>query len=192
MPFFREWFAQLQAAELPEWFEVNAMTLSTAHPAGGACSRIVLLKAIEEESFRFFTNYESDKGMQIAAQPLVALHFFWPVFDRQVRIEGIASKCSAASSDQYFASRPRSSQLGAIASPQSRILEDEQRLEQTIADLDSQFADRTIPRPESWGGYQVFPDKMEFWQGKPSRLHDRFRYTRSSESGSWLIERLAP
>ena len=192
MLLFQQWFGLLQASELPEWFEVNAMTLSTANPVGGSCSRIVLLKGIVEDGFLFFTNYDSAKGQQIAFDPKVAIHFFWPMFDRQVRIEGLAVKTSAAISDQYFSSRPRSSQLGAAASPQSQILLDDMQLELTIQELDHRYAGLPVPRPENWGGYKVIPQLIEFWQGKPSRLHDRFRYERNESANDWLLHRLAP
>ena len=192
MQFFRHWFALLQMTDLPEWFEVNAMTLSTACPAGGSCSRIVLLKGIEADGFLFFTNYDSAKGREMSIEPNVALHFFWPMFDRQVRIEGTATKTSSEISDQYFSSRPRSSQLGALASPQSQVLFDDIQLELAIQELDNKYAGQPIPRPENWGGYKVIPFMMEFWQGKPSRLHDRFRYQRKDSVSDWTIHRLAP
>lgn len=192
MRLFHQWFTLLQTAEKPEWFEVNAMTLSTANPKGGACSRVVLLKGIDEDGFYFFTNYESDKGNQIALDSQVALHFFWPIFDRQVRIEGKAVKTSSAKSDEYFSSRPRSSQLSANASPQSRLVLDEMELERAVETLDLKFANQKIPRPDNWGGYKVIANLFEFWQGKPSRLHDRFRYELSEKAGEWAIHRLAP
>lgn len=191
MPFFRLWFAQLQAAELPDWFEVNAMTLATSDCHGKTCSRIVLLKHLDDDGFLFFTNYDSDKGIQISLNPLVALHFYWPMFDRQLRIEGKAMKTSSAISDEYFSSRPRTSQLGATASPQSKVIDDTS-LERAVEELDKQYSGQNIQRPENWGGYKVFPHLYEFWQGKPSRLHDRFRYRKSENESTWTIERLAP
>lgn len=195
MQLFCQWFAMVQSSTLPEWLEVNAMTLSTANRGGGSSSRIVLLKGVEEDGLLFFTNYDSAKGNEIAADPKVALHFYWPMFDRQVRIEGMAVKTTAEVSDSYFSSRPRSSQLGAAASPQSRVLEDEIQLEQAIQMLDNKYAGQAVPRPANWGGYKVQPYMMEFWQGKPSRLHDRFRYDRTKavdSTVSWQIHRLAP
>lgn len=199
---FETWFQQLREAELPSWFELNAMTLSTvnsgstfssgAADAVGVSSRIVLLKQMDRNGFTFFTNYDSEKGDQIASHALVALHFFWPVFDRQVRIEGLATRTSGEVSDAYFAARPRSSQLGAIASPQSKPIDEESKLDVLVRDLEFQYEGKSIPRPNNWGGFCVTPSMFEFWQGKPSRLHDRFRYRKSDSPEAWSITRLAP
>lgn len=191
MELFHKWFAQLQTMGAPDWFEINAMTLTTTHPDGGPSSRIVLLKGIETDQFLFFTNYESDKAQQIQHDPRVGLSFYWPILDRQVRIEGTAEKTSSQISDSYFASRPRESQLGAVASPQSQVIADHWGLDEQIKQLDKELEGKPVPRPENWGGYSVRPRIMEFWQGRPSRLHDRFRYRRSDD-GVWTIERLAP
>lgn len=188
---FHKWFAQLQTMGVPDWFEVNAMTLTTTHSQGGPASRIVLLKGIDADRFLFFTNYNSDKAQQIEHDPRVGLSFFWPILDRQVRIEGIAEKTSAEVSDTYFASRPRESQLGAVASPQSQVIADHWGLDEHINQLEKEFEGKPVPRPANWGGYAVRPHSIEFWQGRPSRLHDRFRY-RKSNDGKWIIERLAP
>ncbi len=192
MPLFQEWFAHLQESELPEWFETNAMTLSTTDGQGRVSSRIVLLKQLEPDGFVFFTNYDSAKGADIATNSYVAIHFFWPAFDRQVRIEGHAFKTTTAVSDQYFASRPRSSQLGAAASPQSQVIQNESELERVIEELDKRYEGQPVPRPAHWGGYKVVPQIVEFWQGKPSRLHDRYRYRLNESDRSWTLERLAP
>ncbi|MCU0711106.1 MAG: pyridoxamine 5'-phosphate oxidase [Pirellula sp.] len=200
MALFRLWWAEVEKAELPEWYEINAMTLSTVLPLDsnseefgtGASSRIVLLKGLDE-GFCFFTNYDSDKGQQLSQHRRAAIHFFWPFFERQVRVEGIVSKTSAEQSDRYFASRPRSSQLGATCSPQSRVIPDDHDLVDKASALDKQFGEGAIPRPDYWGGYRLTPLRVEFWQGRPSRLHDRFRYRRASlESSDWVLERLAP
>jgi len=191
MGLFQQWFQELRSLELPEWFELNAMTLATHRPNGGAACRIVLLKEIEPDAFLFFTNYESDKGQEIAADASVALGFYWPVLDRQVRVEGIASKAEADISERYFRSRPRSSQLSANISPQSRPIPDEDLLQKMVDELDQRLQGGDVPRPENWGGYRVRPESIEFWQGRPSRLHDRFRYTRDG-SESWQVERLGP
>lgn len=191
MGLFQAWFQELREQDLPEWFEPNAMTLATHRPDGGAACRIVLLKEIEPDAFLFFTNYQSDKGQEIEHDARVALGFYWPILDRQVRIEGIASKTESEISQRYFESRPRSSQLSANASPQSRPIQDEAELQRLVDDLDRRLAGADVPRPSHWGGYRVRPESIEFWQGRPSRLHDRFRYTRSPQGG-WHLERLGP
>ena len=187
---FRTWFDELRSMDLPEWFEPNAMSLATAKPERGASCRIVLLKEFDDRGFTFFTNYLSSKGEQIAADNRVALGFFWPILERQIRIEGFATKVDPSLSEKYFRSRPRSSQLSANASPQSQIIQDESTLTQLVEDLDAKLQGAEVPCPEHWGGYRVSPELIEFWQGRPSRLHDRFRYLR--RPGGWQVDRLGP
>ena len=192
---FKKWFSQLASLDNPSWFEQNAMTLSTASVADGTqvrvTSRIVLLKYINGDSFVFFTNYSSEKANQLDSNACAALNFYWGVCDRQVRIEGVVSKTGHEISDEYFHARPVTSQLGAIVSPQSKVITDHFDLGARLSELEKQFVGKVVPRPEYWGGYQLKPRVIEFWQGKPSRLHDRFRYTRSDDS-NWMIERLSP
>jgi len=187
---FRVWFNQLLQLDLPEWFEPNAMSLATSKPDGGAACRIVLLKEFDQRGFTFFTNYLSAKGQQIDRDQKVALSFFWPIIERQIRIDGIAAKVEPSLSEKYFRSRPRSSQLSAKVSPQSQIIPDDTTLPKLVEDLDATLQGGEVPCPDSWGGYRVYPESIEFWQGRPSRLHDRFRYLRSN--GSWQIDRLGP
>jgi len=170
--------------------EVNAMALSTASPEGRPSSRIVLLKGYNEEGFVFFTNYTSDKGKQIAENQFVSLLFFWKELERQVRIEGIASKIAVDESDAYFNSRPIGSRLGAWASPQSKKISDRGVLDKELEKVTAQFKEQEIPRPPHWGGYRVQPTKIEFWQGRSSRLHDRILYEHVDQQ--WQISRLAP
>lgn len=185
---FETWFRD--AAEHGDVIEANAMTLATVDAEGRPHARIVLLKDCDARGFRFFTNYESDKGREIAANPRVALTFHWQPLERQVRIEGRAESVDRAESDAYFQGRPLASRLGAWASPQSRVLSSRRELEEGFARTSAQFADGRVPLPPNWGGYVVRPETVEFWQGRRSRLHDRFRYRR--EAGAWTIERLAP
>lgn len=170
--------------------EVNAMALSTVSPEGRPSSRIVLLKGYNEEGFVFFTNYTSDKGKQIAHNEHVSLLFFWKELERQVRIEGVASQVAAEESDAYFDSRPVGSRLGAWASPQSQKIADREILDKELEKFTAQFSEQLIPRPPHWGGYRVRPIRIEFWQGRSSRLHDRILYEQVQEN--WQISRLAP
>ncbi len=170
--------------------EINAMTLATCNNKGQPSARIVLLKGFSEEGFVFFTNYESRKGKELSENPYAALVFFWKEIERQVRIEGKVKKVSEADSDEYFFMRPEASRLGAWSSPQSSPITDRQTLQKNIDHYQNKFSNGNIPRPEYWGGYIVEPSLIEFWQGRPGRLHDRLQYT-IGEKG-WQIERLAP
>ena len=170
--------------------EVNAMTLATASIEGKPDARIVLLKGYDEKGFVFFTNYESRKALEMAANPFATLVFFWKELERQVRIEGAVEKISAADSDAYFQSRPEGSRIGAWASPQSRVIDNREILEENVKQLGIKYGEGFIPRPEHWGGYLVAPTQIEFWQGRSSRLHDRILYRR--ENDAWVIKRLAP
>ena len=185
---FEHWFEAAQKAKVPE---PNAMNLATVSADGRPAARIVLLKGIEKGCFLLYTNYESRKGHDIQRHPYVALTFFWPELERQVRIEGEATKIDETLSTAYFQSRPRGSQLGAWVSPQSQVIADRSVLDQREQELAERFDDEKIPRPHYWGGYAVCPYRMEFWQGRPSRLHDRLRYERQDDQ-RWVIERLAP
>ncbi|WP_219225365.1 pyridoxamine 5'-phosphate oxidase [Pedobacter antarcticus] len=184
---FASWFKDALGAQL---FEPNVMTLATADAMGKPSARIVLLKEFDSTGFVFYTNYESKKGKQLAENPQASLLFFWPELERQVRIDGVVSRVSAEASDTYFHSRPTGSQIGAVASPQSQIIPDREYLQKKVSVLKSEFQGHEIPRPEHWGGYILEPQAIEFWQGRPSRLHDRINYT--FEDGVWVISRLAP
>ena len=183
---FNKWWDESIISEI---IEANAMTLATANAAGIPSARTVLLKAFSTEGFIFFTNYESQKGEDLAANPNAALLFFWKEMERQVRIEGKVEKISEEESDAYFNSRPLGSRIGTWASPQSKVINDRTVIEDNVQKFTEEFGEK-IPRPPHWGGYLLVPVKMEFWQGRSSRLHDRILFTR--EDNSWKISRLAP
>lgn len=185
---FRAWLSDAHGAGL---HQPNAMTLSTLDEHGSPDARMVLLKGIDERGLVFYTHRTSAKGRQLAAHPRAALTFYWDVLERQVRVVGNVEWTTDADSDEYFLSRPRGSQLGAIVSAQSTVIPDRQTLERALADLEARVGDGPLERPRTWGGYRVLPDVFEFWQGRRSRLHDRIRY-RPDGQGGWLRERLAP
>jgi pyridoxamine 5'-phosphate oxidase len=184
---FKRWFTDALNAQL---YEPNVMTLATADPYGKPSARIVLLKGFDEHGFNFYTNYDSKKGQDLKENPQAALVFFWAELERQVRIEGMVSKLDPQISTDYFHSRPKGSQIGATVSPQSRVIESRESLEQKVIELKKQYEEVEVPRPEHWGGYLVEPQRIEFWQGRPSRLHDRICY--DLVDGVWIISRLAP
>jgi pyridoxamine 5'-phosphate oxidase len=185
---FGSWLedAKKQQPQLPE-----SMTVATCGSDGIVTSRICLLKDFDERGFVFYTNYNSQKGAQISENPRVSLCFYWPVPDRQVRVEGAAVKTTSEESEAYFATRPRGSQLGAWASNQSAVIPGRGDLDQRFRELETTYRDRPVPRPPHWGGYRVIPVEIEFWQGREDRLHDRFIY-RLREPKDWIIERLSP
>ena len=186
---FASWFEEALNADL---LEPNAMTLATASSDGKPSARIVLLKGYDERGFVFYTNYESTKGRQLIANPQAALVFLWDKLERQIRIEGKVAKIDGEESDNYFHSRPVSSQIGAWTSDQSRVIPNREVLEQRQQELEQKYADAsTIPRPPHWGGFRLIPDAIEFWQGRPSRLHDRLVY-RLQDDATWEIARLSP
>ncbi|WP_189080412.1 pyridoxamine 5'-phosphate oxidase [Mangrovihabitans endophyticus] len=184
---FDAWFAQARQAGLPE---PNAMVVATATVAGRPSTRTVLLKAYDADGFVFFTNYESRKGREALANPSASLLFPWFAMQRQVIVTGTVERVSRAQTEVYFASRPRGSQLGAWASPQSQVVPDRAAVEDGLAAAEQRFADADVPVPPHWGGLRVVPEAVEFWQGRASRLHDRLRYRRGD--GEWVVERLAP
>lgn len=185
---FKKWWDEAASSSIDE---VNAMTLATASVDGLPSARIVLLKEVNDKGFVFFTNYESYKAQQLAENPKACLVFFWKELERQVRITGLIEKISGKQSDDYFQTRPESSRIGAWASPQSRVIENRDWLDEKFNELVNKMEGTPIARPPHWGGYVVKPVVIEFWQGRPSRLHDRIQYT-LEENGEWKIERLAP
>lgn len=188
---FHRWFDEAVQSSPGEWFEANAMTLATADRSGRVTARIVLLKGFNDDSPVFYTSYASEKGQQLAENPSAALCFYWSHLERQIRIEGRVAKVDPVLSDRYFQSRPRGSQLGALASRQSAVVANRQELESRVAELENQYRGEEIPRPEHWGGYRLETTRYEFWQGRPDRLHDRIAYVRDA-SGQWQRQRLAP
>jgi pyridoxamine 5'-phosphate oxidase len=184
---FQRWLDEAVRAEL---LDATAMTLATVGGDGAPDARVVLVKDVTADGFTFFTNYESAKAAQLDAHPRASLVFFWAELERQVRVSGTVSRASAAASDAYFTSRPADSQLGAWASPQSRVIVGRESLDAAVAEITARFAGGEVPRPPFWGGYVVAPLWIEFWQGRANRLHDRLRYVREGEV--WTIERLAP
>ncbi len=186
---FRHWFQEALQADLPE---PNAMVLATVGLAGKPAARVVLLKGLTDQGFIFYTNYLSRKGLELAHTHAAALVFNWLELHRQVRVEGEVVKLSPEASTEYFQSRPKGSQIGAWASPQSRPVQDRAELESRVQAFEEEYAGHTVlPRPQHWGGYLVIPEMIEFWQGRPSRMHDRFQYLRT-EDGGWKVDRLAP
>jgi pyridoxamine 5'-phosphate oxidase len=185
---FKKWLLEARESEIEE---PNAMTLATCTHDGKPSARIVLLKEINENGFVFFSNYDSKKGKQLHGNPFAALVFFWKELERQVRIEGVIEKLSDKESDTYFSKRPLESRIGAWSSPQSEIIESRQVLEKNVIYYTEKFGSQNVPRPPHWGGYILHPRLIEFWQGRPGRLHDRLQYISHHEDG-WLIERLAP
>ena len=183
---FRDWYERAER----EVALAHAMTLATVHPDGGPDARMVLLKGFGPEAFRFFTNFNSAKARQLDEVPRAALVLYWRELDRQVRVRGPVARLSEADSDEYFASRPRDSQIGAWASPQSEPLPDRETLDARVEEVEKRFSGGTVPRPPFWGGYALRPEEIEFWQGQAGRLHDRFLYSR--EGDDWRLDRLAP
>lgn len=185
---FGRWFEDALRADVPE---PTAMSLATATVEGRPSSRMVLLKGFDEQGFVFYTNHESRKGAQLQENPRAALVFWWAALERQVRVEGRVEQLTDRESDTYFHSRPQGSQLGAVVSRQSRIIAGREWLERRLRELTEEYAGQEeIPRPDYWGGYRVVPNEIEFWMGRPNRLHDRLRYRRSA--GDWRLERLSP
>jgi pyridoxamine 5'-phosphate oxidase len=185
---FKRWLDEARAAGI---HLAEAMTLATATPRGKPSARLVLLKQADEDGFVFYTNYQSAKARELDANPQAALVFYWPQLERQVRVEGTVVRTSAAESDAYFKTRPRESQIGALASPQSEVVASREVLQERVDELEKLYAGREVDRPAHWGGYRLRAERIEFWKGRPGRLHDRILYE-GEPNGSWSISRLAP
>lgn len=185
---FQKWLQDALAAQIPE---PNAMVLATVGPNGRPSTRTMLLKGADDRGFSFFTNYQSRKGRELAANPHASLTFPWLGLERQVAIEGSVTRLSRAESEDYFRMRPRGSRLGAWASPQSSVIAGRSVLEERLQQIEAQYPGEEIPTPPNWGGYLLVPSRIEFWQGRPNRLHDRICYTRQ-DNGPWRMERLSP
>lgn len=186
---FHQWFGDAVKTEQAP-VEANAMTLATVDADGRPHCRVLLLKGLDEQGFTFFTNYDSAKGRQLQVHPFAAMTFFWPALERQVRIEGRVEKVSAKESDDYYQVRPLGSRLGAWASPQSQVIAGREALEALVKATEARFSDTQPHCPEHWGGYRLLPERIEFWQGRASRLHDRLNYRKAAQG--WHRERLAP
>jgi len=191
MGLFRQWYAVAEQNQPGDWVEANAMSLATAGKNGRVSNRYVLLKGVDDDGIRFYSNYDSNKGRQIADNARAAAAFLWAYLGQQVRLEGSIAKTSREDSEQYFHSRPRGSQLGACASTQSSEVESWEVLGQRKAELENQFADLEIPLPDNWGGYKIVPDRIEFWQGRSNRLHDRIVYELQADK-TWRRFRISP
>jgi pyridoxamine 5'-phosphate oxidase len=185
---FHKWYAEARGLPVAA---PDAMTLATVSPDGIPSARMVLLKGVDERGFVFYTNYESQKGRELALNPRAAVVLYWPELHRQIRASGLVSRTTREESERYFHSRPFGSQIGAAASRQSAILTNRSDLDERVARLEAELAGKSVPLPADWGGYHLAPDSIEFWQGRPNRLHDRLRYTRLP-TGTWKIERLSP
>jgi pyridoxamine 5'-phosphate oxidase len=185
----KRWLDEAIAAKHPE---PTAMTIATITPEGDPSARVVLLKGLDDRGLAFYTNYESDKGREIAQSPRACANLFWVLLERQIRVTGVITKVSREESEAYFKSRPRDSQLGAWASRQSAVLQGRADLEKRMEEARARFGEGEIPCPPHWGGYRLEPSRIEFWQGRPNRLHDRLRYTKDEAPHSWRVERLSP
>lgn len=188
---FGDWMQTALKNAPAEWIEPYAMTLATADPSGDVSARIVLLRGHDADGFVFFTNYESEKGIQLAANPKASLVFYWGYLERQVRVTGTVEKVSRQQSEAYFHKRPRGSQMGAVVSQQSKPLANRESLEASIQQLAIKLGDGEVPLPDAWGGYRLCHERIEFWQGRQNRLHDRIVYARTA-SNTWNVNRLSP